>query len=154
MTGAAAGPGLQRLIDARLDAAFALYAELIASLDESQLRQSLPVPSNPIGLQLWCVVGARETWARALESGTWGPFRCSIAGVEGTRKRDVVARALEASAAAYRAAAANSVDDDARTDLKLGLLEHEAQHLGQLLRYLLGLGLAIPPGWKKRFASS
>ena len=152
MTGAAAGAGLQRLIDARLDATFALYDELIDSLDEPQLRQSLPVPSNPIGLQLWCVVGARETWARALDSGTWGPFRCSIAGVEGTRKRAVVAQALASSGAAYRAAAASGTNDDLRTDLKLGLLEHENQHLGQLLRYLLGLGLAVPPGWKKRFA--
>ena len=152
MTGAAAGDGLQRLIDARLDATFALYAELIDALDEPQLAQSLPVPSNPIGLQLWCVVGARETWARALESGTWGPFHCSIGGIEETRSRDVVARALETSAAAYRAAASAGTDDDARIELKLGLLEHENQHLGQLLRYLLGLGLAVPPGWKRRFA--
>jgi len=152
VTGAAAGTGLQRLIDARLDATFALYAELIDALDEADLRRSLPVPSNPIGLQLWCVVGARETWARALETGTWGPFRCSLGGVEETRRRDVVARALETSAAAYRAAAAAGTDDGARTDLRLGLLEHENQHLGQLLRYVLGLGLAVPPGWKSRFA--
>lgn len=154
MTGAAAGPDLQRLIDARLDATFALYAELIDALEEPHLARSLPVPSNPIGLQLWCVVGARETWARALETGRWGPFRCSIGGVEETRRLDVVARALETSAAAYRAAAAAVTDDGARSELKLGLLEHENQHLGQLLRYLLGLGLAVPPGWKKRFALS
>jgi hypothetical protein len=152
VTGAAAGAGLQRLIDARLDATFALYAELIDALDEADLRRSLPVPSNPIGLQLWCVVGARETWARALETGTWGPFYCSIAGVEETRKRAIVARGLETSAAAYRAAAAAGMDDDARTELKLGLLEHENQHLGQLLRYLLGLGIAPPPGWRMRFS--
>ena len=146
------GPATKRPVDARLDAVFALYAELIETLDDARLGQSLPVPSNPIGLQLWCVVGARETWARALETGTWGPFRCSIAGVADTRKRDVVAEALRTSAAAFRAAADARVDDDARLDLKLGLLEHEDQHLGQLLRYLLGLGLAVPVGWKKRFA--
>ena len=152
MTGAAAGTGLQRLIDARLDAAFGLYTELIEALDETQLRRSLPVPSNPIGLQLWCVVGARETWARALETGIWGPFRCSISSSEGTRKHDVVAGALATSASAFRAAAVARPDDDARTDFKLGLLEHESQHLGQLLRYVLGLGIEPPPGWKKRFA--
>jgi hypothetical protein len=77
---------MQRLIDARLDAVFDLYDELIASLDGAQLRQSLPVPSNPIGMQLWCVVGARETWARAMETGTWGPFRCSISSFEDVQK--------------------------------------------------------------------
>lgn len=143
---------VRRLIDARLDAAFVLYDELIAALDETQLRRSLPVPSNPIGMQLWCVVGARETWARALETGTWGPFHCSIGAFEDTRKPGVVANALATSAASYSAAARARPDDDARTDLKLGLLEHESQHLGQLLRYLLGLGIEPPPGWKKRFA--
>ncbi len=143
---------LQRLIDARLDAVFALYDELIGSLDGAQLRQSLPVPSNPIGMQLWCVVGARETWARALETGTWGPFGCSIASFENTQKPDVVAAALSASAAMFREAAQASAADETRADLKLGLLEHESQHLGQILRYLLGLGIDPPPGWKQRFA--
>jgi hypothetical protein len=143
---------LQHLIDTRLDALFELYDELIASLDDTQLRQSLPVPSNPIGLQLWCVVGARETWAHALETGTWGPFACSIASFEDTRNSDLVAGALAASASAFREAALASPADEIRTDFKLALLEHESQHLGQILRYLLGLGIEPPGGWKKRFA--
>ena len=147
-----AAPSETPPIDARLDGVFALYAELVEALDESVLRRSLPVPSNPIGMQLWCVVGARETWTRALETGTWGPFRCSIASFEDTRKRSVVALALSTSAAAFRAAATARRDDATRTDFKLGLLEHESQHLGQLLRYVLGLGIEPPPGWKKRFA--
>jgi hypothetical protein len=143
---------LQHLIDTRLDAVFGLYDELVASLDEGQLRQSLPVPSNPIGMQLWCVVGARETWARAMQMGTWGPFACSIASFEDTQNPSLVASALATSASAFREAALVSPADETRTDLKLGLLEHESQHLGQILRYLLGLGIEPPPGWKQRFA--
>jgi hypothetical protein len=143
---------LQHLIDTRLDAVFGLYDELVASLDGTQLRQSLPVPSNPIGLQLWCVVGARETWARAMTTGTWGPFDCSIASFEDTQDPGLVAGALAASASAFREAALASAPDETRTDFKLALLEHESQHLGQILRYLLGLGIEPPPGWKTRFA--
>lgn len=143
---------MQGLIDARLDALFGLYEELIVALDGPRLRRSLPVPSNPIGMQLWCVVGARETWARAMEKGTWGPFGCSIASFDDTQNPSVVAHALATSASAFRAAALGTTEDETRTDFKLGLLEHESQHLGQLLRYLLGLGIEPPPGWKKRFA--
>ena len=143
---------MQRLIDARLDAVFRLYDELVASLDGARLRQSLPAPSNPIGMQLWCVVGARETWARAMEKGTWGPFSCSIASFEDAHEPGPVARALATSASAFREAALATVADETRTDFKLGLLEHESQHLGQILRYILGLGIEPPPGWKKRFA--
>jgi hypothetical protein len=145
---------MQHLIDTRLDAVFGLYDELIASLDDTQLRRSLPVPSNPIGLQLWCVVGARETWARAMATGTWGPFGCSIASFEDTQDPSLVAGALTASASAFREAARATPADEIRTDFKLGLLEHESQHLGQILRYLLGLGIEPPPGWKERFVLS
>lgn len=143
---------VQQLIDARLDAVFELYDELVASLDGEQLRRSLPVPSNPLGMQLWCVVGARETWAQALETGTWGPFSCSLASFEDTMKPDLVAAALAGSAIAFREAASASAADATRTDFKLALLEHESQHLGQILRYLLGLDIEPPPGWRKRFS--
>src|SRR5688572_10389031 len=143
---------LQHLIDTRLESVFGLYDELVASLHETQLRQSLPVPSNPIGMQLWCVVSARETWARAMHTGAWGPFECSIASFQDTQDPEVVAGALAASASAFREAALAAPADETRTDFKLGLLEHEAQHLGQILRYLLGLEIEPPPGWKTRFA--
>ena len=143
---------MQQLIDTRLDAIFELYEELVASLDDRQLRQSLPVPSNPIGMQLWCVVGARETWARAMRTGTWGPFACSIESFEDSHDPSLVAAALAASASAFREAALASPGDETRTDFKLGLLEHESQHLGQILRYLLGLEIEPPAGWKQRFA--
>jgi hypothetical protein len=103
-------------------------------------------------MQLWCVVGARETWARAMTTGTWGPFGCSIASFEDTRNPSLVADALAASASAFREAALASPADETRTDFKLALLEHESQHLGQILRYLLGLEIEPPPGWKRRFA--
>jgi uncharacterized damage-inducible protein DinB len=140
------------LVDARLDGVFALYDELAAAIDAVQLRQSLPVPSNSIGLQLWCVVGARETWARAMESGRWGPFRCSITSFADTHDPAVVRRRLAGSAVELRAAVATHPADETRANLKLELLEHETQHLGQLLRYLLGLGIQPPAGWKARFA--
>jgi hypothetical protein len=139
-------------IDARLDATFALYEELAGSLDAAQLRRSLPVPSNPIGMQLWCVVGARETWARAMDTGQWGPFGCSITSFAGTHDPDVMGRALAESASQFRASAGAAPADDTRTGFRLDLLEHESQHLGQILRYLLGLGITVPPGWKSRFA--
>ena len=87
-----------------------------------------------------------------MQTGTWGPFACSIASFEDTQNPGLVARVLAAGAAAFRAAALASPADETRTDLKLGLLEHESQHLGQILRYLLGLGIEPPPGWKQRFA--
>jgi hypothetical protein len=139
-------------IDRRLEAVFELYGDLAQILDADLLRRSLPVPSNPIGMQLWCVVGARETWARAMESAEWGPFGCSITRFSDTQDEQLMRAKLAASAAEFRRAAAEAPLMDRQVDLKLGLLEHENQHLGQLLRYLLGLGVEPPPSWKRRFS--
>jgi len=42
--------------------------------------------------------------------------------------------------------------DVTRWGLALDLLEHEAAHQGQLIRYLYGLALPIPASWKRRYA--
>jgi hypothetical protein len=131
----------------------ALFEELVATLPESALAQRLPgLPSCTLGHQLWCVVGARESYARALQAGAWQGFSCSLRGNEATSTTDV-ARALAHSAAELRAVldGLESLDDE-RCRLALDLLEHEASHQGQLIRYLYALRLPIPPGWKVRYS--
>lgn len=141
------------VIRERLESAFELYDELVAGLPEASLASALPgLPSNAVGDQLWCVVGARESYARAIEAGEWSGFACSLSAA-GSRERDAVARALSASAAgALGAVAVLDAADDARCRLSLQLLEHETAHHGQLIRYLYGLGLPVPAGWRSRYA--
>jgi hypothetical protein len=142
---------LDNLLDRHLDESFAMYDELVASLAGDDLARKLPVPSNIIGSQLWCVVGARESWARAIAEGTWDGFSCSLTSRDAL-DAGAMRRALESSAKAVRESCAAAPHDPQRSDLKLGLLVHESQHQGQLLRYLLGLRLPIPPRWRGRFA--
>lgn len=132
---------------------FALYDELIAALPETSLAQELPgIRSNAIGDQLWCVVGARESYARAIELGRWSGFSCSLSAAA-TRDRAAVQRSLRESAVVATAALMMvTLDDDARVRSALDLLEHEAAHHGQLIRFLYGLRLPIPSGWKARYA--
>lgn len=143
---------LEQMLEAHLDESFAMYDELIASLTSDDLRRKLPVPSNIMGAQLWCVIGARESWARAIEKGAWIGFSCSITSPADVVRPEVMGPALANSAAAVREASKRAPKDESRTDLKLRLLIHESQHQGQILRYLLGLKVAVPPSWKKRFA--
>ena len=67
--------GLQR----RLDKAFGLTRDLFAHLDEASLQLDLPdVPSNRIAGQVWCIVGARESYTKAIKAGEWQGFACSL----------------------------------------------------------------------------
>lgn len=134
---------------ARLDERMRTY-DLAALLPESALSEDLPAPSNTVGAQFWCLVGARESYARAIEAGAWSAFSCSLTA-EGTRQIAAVRAALETSAQAVRQALATT-RTDATDALVLDLLEHEAQHQGQLIRYIYALGLEFPASWKARWA--
>jgi len=130
-----------------------LYDELITELPEAALTMKLPgIPSNAIGHQLWCVVGARESFARAIQAGAWSGFSCSLNSDESRQKAPIQA-ALSSSADAILSVLDDleSYDDD-RNRFIADLLEHEAAHQGQLIRYLYGLKLPIPARWKARYA--
>jgi hypothetical protein len=130
-----------------------LYEELANDLPEAALAMKLPgLASNSIGQQLWCVVGARESYSRAIEAGAWSGFSCSLTA-EGSKERATVQRAL-ASSADVVVGVLSDIDsyDDQQNRYIVDLLEHEAAHHGQLIRYLYGLKLLIPAGWKAKYA--
>jgi hypothetical protein len=135
----------------RFERSFGLYRDLVESIGPHELASRLgDLPSNTIGAQLWCVVGARESYSRAIAAGAWSGFACSLDDPGSTSK---VLAALARSERDVREA----LDDlesatDPASGLILDLLEHEAAHQGQLIRYLYGLRLPIPASWKARYA--
>ncbi len=144
---------LLSLLESRLESSFTLYADLIDSLSEDDLGSKLPgLRSNTIGQQLWCVVGVRESYAKAIEAGEWRGFGCSLSG-EAIKVKAEVASALSNGVTLVKSATA-TIDsrNDAQDDWIVALLEHEAAHQGQLIRYLYGLNLDIPQSWKDKHA--
>lgn len=140
-------PMPDRLI-ARIGKAFTLTHDLVSHLDEPALGFDLPgLPSNRIASQLWCIVGARESYLRAIEAGNWQGFACSL---KTPRSKAATLGALEATHRDLR-----QVDPtgwtDAQLDLALALLEHEVQHHGQLIRYIYANGLTFPRSWNQRY---
>ena len=132
---------------------FQLYRDLVKTVDEAALSSNLPkLPSNTIGQQLWCVIGARESFSRALIANQWSGFACSLNAEQITRKADVLA-ALERSEVQLNEQLA-MIDTFSKTQNRLiiDLLEHECAHHGQLIRYLYGLKLTIPQSWRDKYA--
>ncbi|MCL4257153.1 MAG: hypothetical protein KJZ53_01335 [Anaerolineales bacterium] len=140
------------LLTARLDKATSLTNALAAQLSGEQLAShNGESPSNSIGAQFWCVVGARESYTRAFEAGAWQGFSCSLQEPEVPAS---VQAALAASQAALQAAlaAASQPYDEQRQHILFDLLEHEAQHQGQLIRYFYANQIPFPPDFAKRYA--
>lgn len=143
-----AGARVNDILKTRLDRAFTLTRDLVAHLDEGALGLDLPnLPSNRIAGQLWCVVGARESYLRAIEAGGWQGFTCSLSA---PRVKGSVLAALQATQA--RLASLSFADmGDGQLALAFDLLEHEIQHHGQLIRYVYANELTFPVSWNKRY---
>jgi hypothetical protein len=139
---------MNQKLKARLDRSFTLTYDLMDQLDDASLGLDLPaLPSNRIAGQLWCVIGARESYTRAIEAGGWQGFACSLT-VPLTRQS--VLAALEATRTRMGIIDFASLGD-AQIDLVLDLLEHELQHHGQLIRFVYGNRLTFPDSWNKRY---
>lgn len=132
----------------RLDRCFQLTHDLVMSLDEAFLLMDLPgLPSNQISGELWCVVGARESYIKAIEAGAWTGFSCSLATPQ---VKETVLLALEATRARLSEIEFSNLSDK-QIELAFDLLEHEVQHHGQLIRYVYGNKLTFPESWNKRY---
>lgn len=145
---------MREALNARLRLAMGLFGDLVAALPEDGLRLKLPaLPSNSIGSQLWCVVGARESYVKAVHAGKWQGFACRLTRPESKERSRVAAALAETEALADVCLEDRAIEWDAeRGRLLLSLLEHEVQHHGQLIRYLYGNRLPIPQSWKERYS--
>jgi hypothetical protein len=129
-----------------LVARFDAYSDLINQTDDAALQRKLPVERHKsLTEHLWCVVGARESYAQALTCGQWQGFTCSMAGYS----QDDFRSALKKSAAAVMTAL-DEIEawDEARESLLADLAEHEAMHEGGIIRHLYGTDSPIPASLK------
>ena len=138
-------------VASKLQRSFQLYSDLIDFIPEETLAQKLPeLPSNTLGQQLWCVVGARNSYLKALRAGEWQGFECPLAWDKTTSKAEVK-NSLEAIANEITSFLKKSSEEVSK-EILADLHEHEIQHHGQLVRYLYGLKLGVPESWKKRYS--
>jgi hypothetical protein len=129
-----------------LKARFGAYADLIAAVDEALIGQKIDVPKHKsLGDHLWCVVGSRESYGRALVAGGWQGFACSMKAFS----RDDFAAKLDDSARDLLAVI-DGVSDwtPAREALLADLAEHEVMHEGQIIRHMYALERTLPASWK------
>lgn len=134
----------------RLSDAIELTNSLAADLSRDALKShNGAAHSNAIGAQFWCVVGARESYGRAFKAGEWQGFACSLTDVETPA---AVQAALAESKETVLALLTDEPLSEARMNILVTLLEHEAQHHGQLIRYFYANKIDFSPAFAKRYA--
>ena len=126
---------------------FDSISDIATSIDPDMADTHLQGPkSKSVSDHMWCIVGARESYARALHAGLWVGFTCSLDSIQSLTeiKNKLISSKREAEQAF------DQITDWSaqRDELLLGLLEHETTHEGQLIRHLLALEQTIPKSVK------
>jgi len=138
-----------KLIIERIKRAFQLTRDLIENLREEDLNFSLPeLPSNKIGEQIWCIIGARESYFNAIEQGSWQGFSCSLK--DASSIVDIL-NCLNSSSDKMLTYLNGNKLDETQLGFIFDVLEHEIQHHGQLIRYVYGNKLQFPKSWNERY---
>lgn len=137
------------IITKHLQKAFDLTYDIVNGISDEDLNLKLKgLPSNSIGEQLWCIVGARESYLRAIINEGWMGFSCSL---DDTTSKVKVIQCLESSAEESLGFFNSNELNEKQVELLLALLEHEIQHHGQLIRYFYGNRLVFPKSWNERY---
>ena len=134
-----------------LNALFDMHQDLAESLPEEAFGQRLRVPSNTIGGQFWCLIGTRESFARAINEDGWQGWNCSMSA-EASQDKQRVGDVLIQAAQQVEETLSSIEWTDYRDGALLDLLEHETQHQGQLIRYVYGLKHEFPKSLADRWA--
>lgn len=136
---------MRELLIEKLLNRFEAFSDLAGSLDDELLSRKVDVPKHKsLAEHLWCVVGARESYARAIEEGSWDGFACSMEAFGAADYRGK----LQDSRAAVETAIRNVAEWDAeRSNLLATLAEHEVMHEGQIIRHMYALELELPASW-------
>lgn len=124
------------------------YVEYAEWLAESNFVSKIPGRSNKIGEQLWCVIGGHESAVRAVENGKWMGFECSLSEVDA---KDKVVGALRESGEQLKDAFADEPWSTIQEQMAIFVVEHDAMHQGQLIRFDYALDLGFPQSWKDRW---
>ncbi len=137
------------LIVKNINRAFTLTKDLVDYLEEVNLQSKLPnLPSNMVSEQLWCMVGARESYLKAIKNNGWVDFSCSLTDI---KSKDAVMKSVSQSAVEVLDFLNGAVLNEQQLDFLMELLEHEIMHHGQLIRYMYGNKLGFPQSWSDRY---
>lgn len=133
---------MRETIIANLRKRFDFYADLVAQVDEEAINAELDIPRHrSLGMHLWCIVGSRESFARAIAAGKMEGWQSSVTKFE---RDEFTAKLAGSSQELLGAIEAVREWTPERDQLLAQIAEHEVMHEGQIIRLMFGLEKPLP----------
>lgn len=137
---------MHQIVIKHLQDRFQSFLDLAGKISEAELHENLEVTnSKNLTTHMWCIIGARESYTKALVTGSWAGFKCSLSEYNVASIQD----GLRTSSQAFNNAL-ETIDTwtPERQELLVTLMEHEVMHEGQIIRLWLALGHELPKSVK------
>ena len=133
---------MRETIVANLRKRFDFYTDLVAQVDEAAINAELDIPRHrSLGMHLWCIVGSRESFAKAIAAGEMAGWRSSVKRFE---RDEFSAKLVESARLLLEAIDAVREWTPERDQLLAQIAEHEVMHEGQIIRLMFGLEKPLP----------
>ena len=147
---------IHQAVAERIQKAIRLTHSLAESAPYEVFGRTMPGgTSNTVGEQFWCINGARESYAKSLENGRWSGFSNSLDRTL-TVQKPAVLTALQNSEAlffsVFNKLGRTATSDSKYFEILISLIEHEASHHGQLMRFWFALKQPFPREFALRYA--
>ena len=131
----------------KLKLAFQLTEDLAKILTEENLQAKIPnLKSNKIGEQFWCIIGARESFLKAIKVSEWKGFSCSVKNSFSIQ--EIITKLKDTNIVLDKLP---SNFNEQQSNLLIDLYTHEIQHHGQLIRYCYALEIKFPKSWNEKY---
>lgn len=138
---------METLFFNKLKLAFNLTEDLANVLTAENLQAKIPNgKSNKIGEQFWCIIGARESFLKAIKESEWKGFSCSVKNSFSIQ--EIITKLKDTNLALEKLP---SNFNDQQSNLLIDLYTHEIQHHGQFIRYCYALGIEFPVSWNEKY---
>lgn len=137
---------MKEIVISNIKKRFCVLNDLAESLEDFQYFEKLNVAKcKSVEDHLWCIVGARESYFKAILAGEWKGFSCSL--VDNSNKSNFVS-ALKRTENEFDLIVERANWVTSTEELLASLYEHETMHEGQLIRLIYGLKLEMPSSSK------
>ncbi len=141
---------MNNLLLDRIEESFNLTFDLIENLSNDLLEKKIPkIRSNTIGEQFWCIIGARQSYIKAIEHKKWIGFSCDLEKPITVEKLSI--KLTETLQKLKEKTLNFDLFTQDQINILFDLLTHEIQHHGQLIRFFYALNIDFPKTWNKKY---
>ncbi|MEZ4737049.1 MAG: hypothetical protein R3E79_58975 [Caldilineaceae bacterium] len=137
-----------------------LTYDYLDGLESRHLELRLPfATSQTLGYQFWCMVGAHESYLKALEYGSWQGFASSLDQLAEVTPATIKQQMQQADAKLAQLLQTLEINASLSSgqpgySVVFQMIKHEMHHHGQFINFLFCHQLPIPPSWQEEWALS